>query len=425
MNARNRMLILLTLCAGLLPFTTLADTLAVTGARVHTLTAQGTVDNATVVMEDGRIVAVGTDPVVPADARVIDARGREVTPGLFVGFSSIGLTEVEAVDETGDFRVDTPALGASFSVARAVNPDSVLYGVARAGGVTHALASPLPGSGVFAGQASVIRLDGGDRTLVAPDAAMIAVVGAWGGELAGGSRAAALQELDQAFTEAEIYQNSSALVRAGQASNLSLSRADLSALASFVASGRPLGVVANRSTDIRHAVAILRDRGIAPVIIGGAEAWKVSDELAAADVPVLLDPLANIPDSYDTLGARIDNATLLHEAGVRIGFMEPTGHEVREIRQYAGNAVAHGLPREVALAAITRTPAAIWRVDDRIGQIAPGMAADLVIWTGDPLELTSWAETVIIDGAEIPHDSRQLRLQERYRDPRSYRTPRN
>jgi imidazolonepropionase-like amidohydrolase len=396
-----------------------AAQLAITGARVHTLTAQGTLEDATILIEDGRIVAVGPDVRVPAAAARIEASGREVTPGLFAGLSDIGLVEVGAVDASNDDAVEDVDLGAAFSVARAVNPDSVLYGVARAGGVTHAFTAPADGNDVFAGQGSVIQLDGSPRTLVAPDAAMVVDLGADGARHVGGSRAAALQRLETAFEEAELFASSAALVERGQASNLSLPRADLAALASFVASGRPMAVRVDRATDIRHALSILRARGIAPVIVGGAEAWKLADELAEADVPVLLDPLANIPGGYDRLGARIDNATLLHEAGVRVGIMESGGHDVREIRQYAGNAVAHGLPWEVALAAITRTPAELWRVDDQLGRIAPGMAASLVVWTGDPLELSSWAETVVIDGEVVPQDSRQLRLQERYRNPRS------
>lgn len=400
-----------------------AESIAITGAVVHTLSERGTLEDATVLITDGRIVGVGTDITVPAGAQVIDGRGRQLTPGLFVGYSNIGLAEVDGVSQSRDGVIASDGPGAAFSVARAVNPDSVLYGIARAGGVLHAMTGPRAGVDPFAGQASVIRLDGSGRTLVAPDAAMVATVGVRGAALSGGSRAAALQRIDQAFAEAELFTNSAALVRGGQASNLSQSRADLSALASFVASGRPLAVIANRASDILHVLAILRERGIQPVILGGAEAWKVADELAAADVPVVLDPLQNLPSSYDELGARIDAAALLHAAGVRIGFLSWSGHEVREIRQYAGNAVAWGLPRDVALAAITRTPAQIWRVDDRIGRIAPGMVADLVLWTGDPLELSSWAETVIVDGQVVPLDSRQLRLQERYRDPRGLYVP--
>lgn len=419
MNCRTFLL----LTAALLALPAFADRLAITGARVHTLTDRGVLDDATVLIEDGRIVSVGTDVRVPPGATVIDARGRELTPGLFVGYSNIGLAEVDAVDQSNDTREESATLGAAYSVARAVNPASTLYGVAEAGGVLHAMTGPMPGEEVFAGQASVIRLDGTQRTLVAPDAAMIAAVGVRGARIAGGSRAAALQRLDQGFADAQVYSNSSALVRGGQASNLSLSRADLSALASFVASGRPLGVMADRASDILHAVAILRDRGIQPVILGGAEAWKVADELARANVPVLIDPLADIPASYDALGARLDAAAILAAAGVKVGFLEWTGHEVREIRQYAGNAVAWGMPKEQALAAITRVPAEIWRVDDRIGRIAPGMAADLVVWTGDPLELTTWAETVIVDGRVVKPDSRQMELQERYRDPRAIYRP--
>ncbi|MEE4360883.1 MAG: amidohydrolase family protein [Pseudomonadales bacterium] len=396
-----------------------AETLAITGARIHTLAGAGVVENGVILVEDGLISAVGADLPVPAEATVIDAAGRVVTPGLFAPFSSIGLREVSGVSETNDHLVTDAAAGAAFSVAAAVNAESVLFGVARVGGVTRALTAPAPGNSIFAGQASLLRLDGVRSPVFERDVALVAAVGEDGAGLAGGSRALALQSLTRAFEEAALYRESTPVRRRAQASSLDLPRQDLEALIAFSGSGRPLAVHANRASDILGAVRALRAMDLDPVIIGGAEAWRVADVLAEAGVPVILDPLANLPLSYDTLGGRLDNATLLHEAGVAVAFMEEAGHSVREIRQYAGNAVAHGLPWEVALAAITRTPAQIWGVDDRLGAIAPGMIADLVVWTGDPLELSTWAETVLVEGREIPMDSRQLRLRDRYRNPRA------
>ena len=392
-----------------------AETLAIVGARVHSNTDAGTLDGVTVRIENGRIAAIGED-VSTAGATVIDGAGMELTPGLVAGFSTIGLVEVSAVDESSDFTVEDVELGAAYSVARAVNPESVLYGVARADGVTHALVGPIPANSLFGGLASLIRLDGVDDPVVAADVALVVVLGERAGDLSGGSRAAALQHLELGFEEARLYADDD------DTDGLTLPRADLVALGRVLDAGGRVAVFADRASDIRHAVALLTDLGLQPVILGGAEAWRVADGLAAADVPVLIDPLANRPESYDSLGARLDNAALLHAAGVRVGFMERSGHNVRELRQYAGNAVAHGLPWSAGLAAITSVPADVWGAEGR-GRIEVGASADLVLWTGDPFELTEWAEVVIVDGAVVPDGSRQHRLQERYRDPRSVYAP--
>lgn len=401
------------LCAFALPAA--AETLAVVGARVHTNTDAGVLENAVVRIEDGRIRAVGPNAST-RDATIIDGAGMELTPGFFAGFSTIGLVEVSAVDESSDFSVEDVQLGAAFSVARGVNPESVLFGVARAAGVTHALVGPMPANSLFGGLASVLRLDGVAEPVIAEDVALVVVVGERAGSLAGGSRAAALQHLELGFEEAAIY------ARRGEMDGLTLPRADLRALGAVLEVEGRVAVHANRASDIRHAVALLRGLDLQPVILGGAEAWRVADLLAAAEVPVLIDPLANLPSSYDSLGARLDNGALLEAAGVRVGFMERSGHYVRELRQYAGNAVAHGMSPEAALAAVTSVPAEVWGVRGH-GRIERGAAANLVLWTGDPFELTEWAETVIVEGRVVPHDSRQHRLQDRYRDPRSLYAP--
>lgn len=398
---------------------TTADQLAITNARVHTLDDLGSLEGATVLVRNGRIEAVGKQLRIPMDARVIDAEGRHVTPGLFVGHTHLGLQEVEMVAETNDHRLEEYDRGAAFSIRRAIHGSSMLVGVARMGGVTRAMVSPEGGSQVFAGQGSLIRLDGSINPVSHADHAQFAILGSLGGERTGGSRAAALQQLEQGFAEARLYADNRALVRGAQASSLSLSRWDLEALSAFLGSGRPMAVQADRASDILHALDILSAEGIPMILIGGTEAWKVARALAAADVAVLLDPLDNIPRGFDRLGARADNATLLHEAGVSVAFIEPVGHDVRRLRQYAGNAVAHGLPWDTALAAITRTPAEVWGLGDTLGRIAPGKAADLVLWSGDPLELTSWVERIWIEGRELPVDSRQRQLRDRYRDPRA------
>jgi imidazolonepropionase-like amidohydrolase len=172
----------------------------------------------------------------------------------------------------------------------------------------------------------------------------------------------------------------------------------------------------HRAADIRQVLALSKRYGIKPVIAGATEAWVVADELAAAKVPVLLDPLENLPATFDRIGARFDNAALLAKAGVAIAFSQssdPT-QNARKIRQLAGNAVAHGLPWDVALAGLTSTPAEIFGVAATRGRIAVGQTADLVLWNADPLEVTSIAEQVWTAGKPVVMRSRQTELRDRY-----------
>ncbi len=400
-----------------------AAVIAITGATVHTLDDQGTLAQGTVLVRDGVIEAVGTDLALPADATVIDGTGMVLTPGLLAPLSDVGLVEVSGVASTNDQRLKDVAVGPAFSVRHGVNRYSVLFGVARTGGVTRALAGPTPGPGVFAGFGSVLRLDGAPGVVTGPDRIMVAALGEPGADRAGGSRAQALQTLLRGFEEAARYSRSSDLARRGLASGFSLPYYDLEALKRVREDDVPLWVHVDRAADIEALLAATEDLELTLVIVGGAEAWRVAPALAERKIPVVLDPLGNLPESFDRLGARLDNATLLHEAGVTIAFNELTGHEVRELRQYAGNAVAQGVPWDVALAAITRVPAALWGEEDRLGRIARGYAADLVLWTGDPLELTSWARWTMIEGQIFEPASRQLQLRDRYVEPATRLAP--
>src|SRR5690606_12391666 len=182
----------------------------------------------------------------------------------------------------------------------------------------------------------------------------------------------------------------------------------------YLAGGRVVFSV-DRAADILQVLALAKRHGMRPVIAGGAEAWRVAEALAAAKVPVLLDALDNLPGNFDRLGATLENAARLHAAGVTIAFSQrgDATHNARKVRQLAGVAVANGLPWDAALAALTRNPAEVFGQADR-GRIAVGQLADLVLWSGDPLEVTSWAEQVWIAGKPQPMRSRQTELLERY-----------
>ncbi len=189
----------------------------------------------------------------------------------------------------------------------------------------------------------------------------------------------------------------------------------MEALRRFRGADVPLVMEVHRANEIGQVVSLAEDLGISLVIRGGTEAWQVADLLAEHDVAVIVDPLGNLPRSYDRLGARLDNAALLHRAGVRVLISSQQTHNVHLLRQQAGNAVANGLPWITALAAVTRNPAEVFGLGN-VGTLAVGNRADIVIWSGDPLEITTWAERVMVDGTWVPMQSRQTRLFERYKD---------
>ena len=403
-----------------------AEVVAITGARVHTLGPAGTLEGATVVIEDGRIRAVGAGLAVPAGARRIDAAGKVVTPGLLDSTTQLGLVEVSAVEGTRDAVVRDDRITAAVDVVDALNPDSDLIEVNRVEGLTRAVVAPAPGNSLIAGRGALIHLGDGPDLVVKAPAAMFAVLGETGQRLAGGSRAAALLRLREALTDARDYAAHRAAYDAGERREYALSRLDLEALQPVVEGKLPLVVEVHRASDVRAALRLAGEFRLKLILSGATEAWKVAPELVAAKVPVLLDPLDNLPRSFEDLGATLENAARLHRAGVTFAFQSRDAHNARNLRQAAGNAVAYGLPWEEALRAMTATPARIWGIAERYGTLEPGKDADLVVWDGDPLEVTSAAERVFIRGREVPQDNRHLQLRDRYKTlgdgpPRAYR----
>lgn len=393
-----------------------AQDLAIVGATVHPV-AGPTIENATVLVRDGRIAAVGTDVAVPDGVRRIDGAGKVVTPGLFDPNSQIGLVEVDLVWQTRDQRLadsDDP-ITAAFDPSVALNPWSTLIPYARSGGLT--TVATAPNGGLVAGQAAVIDLAGEtpEAMLVRPRVAMLASYGESGAAAAGGARGGAILRMRELLEDARFWSANRAAFDRGQSRELAQSRLDLEALQPVLAGTMPLVVQAHRSSDILAVLELAREFGVRPVILGGSEAWMVADRLAEAGVAVILKPLTSLPGGFDQLGARFDNATLLHDAGVPIAFTTFENHRANEITQEAGNAVRFGLPWDAALRAITLAPAEIYGIADRYGSIEPGKVANLVVWDGDPLELSSYPDTVVIRGRVHPDESRQKALLERYR----------
>jgi hypothetical protein len=400
--------VLLLACAALAS----AQDVLIRNATVHTVSDRGVLSKADVLVRDGKIAAVGSG-LSAGDATTVDAQGRALTPGLFGGLSGIGIEEISLEPSTVDstLLLNAPPFEMQwrpeFDVTTAYNARSILVPVARIEGLTWTVLTPgaTEGGNFVAGQGAAITLDGRYDAVLPGTRALFVNLGGGANSLSAGSRAGQWMLLEQAIREARAPQ-----ARADGDLLQPLGRA---ALARYLSGGRVVFGVA-RAADIRRAIAFAKRHGMKPVIAGGAEAWVVADELARENVPVLLDALENLPYSFDSIGSRLDNAALLHAAGVRIAFTQfGESHNARKIRQLAGNAAAHGLPKDVALAALTTRPAEIFGLNDR-GRIAPGQVADLVLWNGDPLEVTTLADQVWIGGRAIEMRSRQTELRDRY-----------
>ena len=391
-----------------------AQDLLIRNATVHTASARGTLQATDVLVRNGRIAAIGNG-LSAGSATVVDAQGKPLTPTLFGGITDIGVEEVSGESATVD---NTLALGANaadmrvrpeFDVTLAYNPESVLVPVARVEGIGWTLlsAGTRPGGSFIGGQGGTVRLDG-SLDAIGPRALFV-TLGGDGANLSGSSRAAQWMLLDQLIDEVRgrIAPDSQFAL---------LTPAGRTTLAKYFGGGGRVVVRIQRAADIVRLLRWSKQRGVSIALLGAAEAWKVAPQLAAAEVPVFVDALANLPADFDSLGARLENAARLHAAGVRVSFSQAgdASHNARKIRQLAGNAVANGLPWEAALAGLTSVPAAAAGVAGELGTIAIGQRADLVLWSGDPLDVANVAQQVWMDGRAIPMRSRQTELRDRY-----------
>ena len=381
--------------------------IAIVGGRVYTMESPEPLRDATVLIADGRIEAVGADIEAPFEYQQIDASGKIVTPGLIESYSQLGLVEIWAEGTTVDSKVEEYAVGPSLDVSFAINPASTLFAVNRMGGVTRAVVAPMPGSDPLAGLGATIRL-GGDNVLVESRVALFGDVTPSAADFTGGSRAVLLQRLQDALDEAARFSPNRY-----RAVGNDYSRQDMAALKEFLRSGKPLVLRVERAVDILRCIDLATSHDLRLIVLGGVEAWKIREELAAEGVAVILSATSNLPIGFDGLGARLDNAALLREAGVDVLYTGSETHNARNLRQLAGNAVTYGVRWYDALDSLTRKAALIWDMPD-YGVLRLGTIGDVIVWSGDPLEITTWVEHVIVDGQLMPMRSRQTRLLERY-----------
>ena len=379
-----------------------ADSVLVTNANLMSMGPLGTQHGVSVLIEDDVIADIGANITTAADT-VIDANGAIVTPALFAGATATGLVEVNAVRESADGSMsDTKdnTVQVGFDVRDAYSPLSSVVGVTRVEGFGYSLLMASGGQYSVAGRGSLVDFDGGFESFNGSDVLFVDV-GGYAADKVGGSRAAHWMLLEGIM--ADLKRRSSEREYLSQSGKEHLK--DLIKNGVFVFS-------ANRAADIRKVISFSNEYRLNSVITGGREAWLLADELAAADIPVMVNGLDNLPSNFDALGSRLDNAALLHDAGVQVLFTSGETHNARKVRQGAGTAVAHGMPHEAAIEAMTTAPSRVF--GGRARALEVGTRADMVIWSGDPLEVTSYATSVILKGEVASMATRQSKLLERY-----------
>jgi imidazolonepropionase-like amidohydrolase len=380
---------------------------------VHTGTGE-VLEDATILLEKGLVQKIGKGLAVPNGVTTIDAKGAEVTPGLVDALTAIGLVEVSLEPTThDDDQGGKDPIRAAFRASEGYNPASTIIGITRAEGVTSV--GVVPSGGLVSGQSAWADLDGAaaaDAIAAGPLALHVNLGGLDGDR---GHPAASLLRIREVFDDARTFQKNKAAWERNQSRPFSASRLDLEAIGDALSGKVPVVFAVDRASDILAVLGLSKEFGLRPVIAGGAEAWKVAARLAEAKVPVIVNPIEPGPTSFDSLGTRDDNAALLHAAGVPVVLTTGETHNVRKLRQLAGNAVRAGLPHEAAIAAITRAPAEALGLGARYGTIAPGKVANLVVWSGDPLEISTRPLAVVIRGKRVALTNRQTALLSRYR----------
>lgn len=391
-----------------------AQVIAITGARVYPVSGP-LIENGTVIFQNGRITQVGAGLPCPPNAECIDARGRWVTPGIFNALTTLGVNEISQVQSTQDAGArGERGVAASFEAWLGFNPASPHLQVTRNDGVV--VAGIVPGGNFVSGQAAVIDLSNGGLgdMLVRAPAALVADMASTG-ENRGQARGEVIGRMDALLADARNYRAPRNEVERTATRPTSAPARDLQALGLVLSRRIPLILEADRASDIDAAITMARKHNIQLVVTGGAEAWKVAERLALERVPVIVGSLNNAPQSFSTLGARQDNAALLRQAGVRVIVAGGAdAFNARNVKYEAGVAVSFGMPWADALEAITLAPARAFGVDNQVGSLERGKLATLVVWNGDPLELSTRPTHVFVRGRNVLAPSRQDELMRRY-----------
>ncbi len=409
-----------------------AGTFAITNARIVTVSG-ATIENGTVVIQNGKIAAVGANVSVPAGAETVDGKGLSVYPGMIDAGTNLGLTEISLsvpgsvdVAETGEMNANAKAI-------LGINPHSTHINVTRVNGITTVLS--LPVGGIISGQAAVINLNGSTQAemTVVPTFGLVINfprISTFGGfnpfvgaqtvdfSEALKQRDKRTDDLRKLFRDAENY----AKVQDAYARDKSLPYPaidlKMDAMTAYVRGEKPIIFTAERERDIRNVISFAKEMKIKAIILGGQEAWKAADELKQNNISVIYTNIYSLPvrddDAYDYL---FEAPAKMQQAGVKFAVSSGNnGPEIRDLPYHAGLAAAYGLPKDEALKAVTLYPAQILGVSDRLGSIETGKIANIVVADGDILEPRTNIKYLFIGGKMLPLTSRHTELFEQFKN---------
>ena len=384
-----------------------SETILLKGGLVHS----GNGDSAKtqdILISDKTIVGIGTNLIIDGNTRVIEVNGLPVTPGLISPMSNLGIVEINALDVTRDDESDL--LSAGFSIFNAFNPHSTGIPWNRSNGVTSAMSTPSASSFPIFGLGSHFVLDGSLEIKGSKDIAMFGRLGS-----SYGSRAETLSILESLLDIGKMVKTLSIeeILEMNLADQLELQSQDIIALGKVVNDGMPFVIETNRAVDILQALSMKKKYGLNLVLVSVEEAPMVLDQLKESNTPVIIDPMDNIPNSFDELGSSLELGKILDQAGIPIMFSTQRSHNYHLMRQGAGKAVAYGMSYETAIKGMSNTVAQTFRLDDR-GSIETVKLADVIVWDGDPLEPSSFPKIVMIEGKLQDLSSRSTKLTERY-----------
>ncbi len=409
--------------------------IAIQGGKLLTVT-HGVIENGTILIQDGKIKEVGADVRVPPDAKVIDARGKVVMPGMFDAGDQLGLVEIPAERITVDSTEYTDPLHPELRVLDALNPRSEMIRVARAGGITNATSTPAEGN-LIAGQSAVIKLDGEtvDQLVVKSPAALVINLGEASKQTYGAknrppeTRMGQMAMLRQEFLKAQHYRDErEAYAKKSTAASGDNSKPEsgkpsappardlkLDVLVQALEGKLPVVIRADRVSDLEMALRLADEFKLHIVLADAAAAWRIADQLAAKRIPVLVGPILEAPDSMESLDVRLGNAALLAKAGVPIALQTSSSISVRDLPFEVEYAIAYGLPEDTALAAVTLNPAKFFGVDDRLGSLDVGKAANLIVLDGEPFRVKTAVVAELIGGKVVDLSNHQTELYNYYK----------
>jgi len=394
----------------LLVCTVQAKSTAITNATVYTLASQGILEQATVIIDKGKITQVYASENTPENFdtdEIIDAKGRILTPGFIGSMNALGLVEVGAVARSRDSKDKKADI--TFDASLAFNPKSTLIAYTRKGGITSNIVAPHGGEDLFAGQSFAVDLSGEFNSVITKQNAVIVHLGAE----KEGSRAQKLQALDYKLEDAQKALALKKTTKTKKDKDSKEPKRDELIINALLAGEKPLLAYANRATDLLALIALKQKYGIDLVLVGASDAVLITDEIVAANVPVILSSIDNLPSSFDSLHVSLGNMAVLIKAGVKV-ILAPKGesHNLNQLRFDAGIAIANGVPREDAFLALTANVADVFKLNS--GRVAVGKNADLVLWSADPFELSSKVDSMWINGKPVSTRSRQDNLRDRY-----------